>query len=1281
MDVTTNSNSISCLVPAGRVVRLHFTCRADLPMGSSLRVTGSSLWAPTSLTSPSDPMNAHTIAQETAAVAGFPSFGNDTEDSLEYWFNNTPTNLYSSSVEMVTTPETYPIWRTKQPVVVVLNETATDKQRHYYRYLVVTPGASYSTEMDVLGEAEVQTMDISTSDGHDGTVNVMMWEEPDFPDLERTMQRTGSNVGIGSSTSKLTSTGSVSGLHSSASQQSINTGIASVIGNDPSSPQNQFLRLAQMPYRTLDINVETAQVASLTPEDRLDTWNRPDDTTFKAYVIREMMQRQDDAASAVKRAEDRRRGYNARSQSSMSDGNLAGTGSIAAIDDVVDHTGDVDMTNIVVSATSSASLDDSSNIQNVLSLPPKIHFICFHLPVVVVKVDGEWQASWSESLLASKEGSKIVAHYQAHWIGTVTPHPPIEDSNEDDKQAIRQVLAKMECTPIFLDPTTRQEHYYGFCKQVLWPAFHNINLLDLSISGADGNGKENSTNGNNTNDAAAASDWDQSRLDDWWEAFQKVNMEFANVVEEIVGQETGHLIDKTYLWIHDYHLALLPKYLSEKDRVTKFCRKVFFLHIPFPTSQIFRELECGEEILQGMLHADVVGFHAFDHARHFLNANKRIMGLNYENLVGGLIGVNYMGRTILVSMSNVSIEPNMIDAAMKFPVVESECNLIRQTHGDRSVICGVEVGQRLGGTSLKLLAYERLLQDYPTWQPKVVMVLRILLPGSRKRDEQITIRELRQIVQRIQDKFGTAVIDYKEMSGSALPMAQRLALWKASDVLMLTPIREGLNHWPLEYIYSKRNTAPGVVIASEFSAVCSILNGALRVNPFDIQMTVTIMDKALSMDPEEKEGRRYRDLDFVSNSPSDRWVNNVLRDMNDAYMASSSINKKSSDNSPRPGISTPPRSSGSRTPRHRRTTSKLRREELQGTAAFLLKESHKSFTHMKPKVLKQAYDVSKRRVIILDFNGTIVLKEPPGKYLKREILGTSGNKPPPQVLEALADLCRDPRNTVYVNSGDSSENVLNALGHIHNLGLAVSNGAKFTPPAKDKNEERRWRTFDLGVDWDAVKRVALPVLSKYTARSNGSFVKLTTFSIGWSYYSCDPEWGSLQASHLVLELEAELKAFDVRLVTLKGIVEIVPRKLNKGLIVKKVLRDIAKTPDEPPIDFCLCLGDDISDEKMFTSVFSFIAEMGNTSAAHLDPPVYNADGSLEEPKPILTLAEKPIPDPMYCFACAVGKKPSSASMYVTDAQEVANALVLLANGEVPQGGGHPAWGTNQNMFT
>lgn len=178
-------------------------------------------------------------------------------------------------------------------------------------------------------------------------------------------------------------------------------------------------------------------------------------------------------------------------------------------------------------------------------------------------------------------------------------------------------------------------------------------------------------------------------------------------------------------------------------------------------------------------------------------------------------------------------------------------------------------------------------------------------------------------------------------------------------------------------------------------------------------------------------------------------------------------------------------------------------------------------------------------------------------------------------------------------------------------------------------------------------------------------MKLTSFSIGWSYYSCDPEWGSLQASHLVLELESELKTFDVRFVTLKGIVEVVPRKLNKGLIVNKTLKDISSS-SEDGVDFVLCFGDDISDEKMFTSVNSFLSEVGDDTHATPSPDVVNEDGTRESSTQPMDQSACRIRDPTYCYTVAVGKKPSHASMYVNDAQEVANALVLLAKGEYPR---------------
>ena len=838
----------------------------------------------------------------------------------------------------------------------------------------------------------------------------------------------------------------------------------------------------------------------------------------------------------------------------------------------------------------------------------RIFFVCYHLPTVVLKSkDGTWKASWSESLLAKTEGSQIVNQYNAHWVGTVTTHPPVQD--DADRQAVRDLLASMNCTPLFLPEELMQSHYYGFCKQVLWPAFHNIDFLDLNIQDL--------------------STWDQSLLDNWWNAYKNVNQAFCTTMNQM-------LKPADIIWIHDYHLSLLPK-LLHLEEVAQYgrsmTRKVFFLHIPFPTSQIFRELECGEELLEGMLHANVLGFHAFDHARHFLNAAKRILGLQYETLVGGLIGVHFCGRTVMVTMSNVSIEPQMVSAALLLPSVEQTKRELQERHQGRIIIAGCDIGQRLQGVALKFLAFERLLHGYPAWKSRVVMVQRLLLPGSRKEDENQTVRELRFLVKRIQETFGAAVMDYQEVQGSSLPMDQRLSLWKVADVLMVTPIREGLNHWPMEYIFAhKKPETPGVVIASEFSAVCSILNGALRVNPYDIEMTVTTIDKALTMDIQEREGRRYRDIDFVSTSPSDKWTKNVLRDLKDAMAL-----QQGNDSQVTSSTSTPSLNIASKN------------NLIDSTASYLSRESGMAFTRLNHDAVKVAYDSASRRVLILDFNGTIVIKEPPGKYLKREILGTSGNKPLPEVIEALGHLCQDPKNTVYVVSGDSAENVITAIGNVPGLGLAVSNGAHFSPPVTH-GQVRQWRIFDLGVDWDAVKRVALPVLSKYTARSNGSFVKLTQFSIGWSYYSCDPEWGSLQATHLVMELERELQTFDVRFVTLKGVVEIVPRKLNKGLFCKKVLRDSAKGDG---LDFVLCMGDDISDEKMFTSVFSYVAELGDEENSQPTPPVVG-----DVPEQVRNTVVK---DPFYCFTVAVGKKPSHASQWVADAVEVGTLLVELAS--------------------
>jgi trehalose 6-phosphate synthase/phosphatase len=390
----------------------------------------------------------------------------------------------------------------------------------------------------------------------------------------------------------------------------------------------------------------------------------------------------------------------------------------------------------------------------------------------------------------------------------------------------------------------------------------------------------------------------------------------------------------------------------------------------------------------------------------------------------------------------------------------------------------------------------------------------------------------------------------------------------------------------------------------------------------------------------ERQGRNLRDIDFVSSHSSDQWIQQVLRDLYDQSLSDRKVDETKEES------------------------------EVQDVAHFLSRERNENFSQLDPRSVMAAFSSSSRRVIILDFNGTIVIKQAVESFLKRDAVGTALNAPPEAVCRSLEQLCADPKNTVFVVSGDNNENVEKAIGNIPRLGLAASNGSCFSPPMSSGDLTRTWLALDLGVDWESVKKVALPIMSKFTARTNGSFIKLAHSSIGWSYYDCDPEFGSLQAKYLVLELERDLAAYDVRFVNLKGIVEVIPRRLNKGIIVKKILRDVAARDGNAGVDFILCMGDDVSDEKMFTSVFSFVSEMGDDYVNVNPSPrvVQLSQGTLPASLPFLveprSVACKDMNVPMHAFTVAVGKKPSHASQYVDGAEDVADLLVKMASGSV-----------------
>lgn len=1190
---------------------------------------------------------------------------------------------------MITSPDTYPLWKTRRPVISVNNITSDDSAQCVtrYRYLVYSPAAEVAAGETAeerlnataaasgkspdsgggtgvgtgVGGGSVHSMGMYSVDSSPTTMSTMMktprlgnaqytkvieYENPwAVPPPGVAPPRDGSSPTISDSVNSLTMTGPV------LSSNSLNSRFSS--GVIHGAPEH-------VPYRTTILASETDV------SEQVDTWNCAEDATFRPYM--EAMNMMD--ASIIMRG-----------GGGSNDGNNISRMEIEADSDDDNDAGNNMDTD---AAGMSDDYDDDEDDDDDANVTPtgkgRLYLVCFHLPLIVSHdtATGEWDVVWNESLLAKTTQrlpvGDITAQYEMQWIGTATLPRKADGSSYTDEELkpLHAKLAELNCFVLFLPDDVRSAHYYGMCKQVLWPAFHNIDLLDLSEAGFD-NIYNNAANYNNastlagdydavqfSNDTSIVSDWDQSRLEDWWAAYKKVNRIFSDHVCSLVTHKAS---EESIVWVHDYHLSLLPKYIHTSEVIKYGYRRskmVFFLHIPFPTSQIFRELECGDAILEGMLHSNIIGFHAFDHARHFLHSCKRIKGCDYDTLVGGLIGVKFEKQVVVVDMSNVSIEVDQTQLVLELPETHEICERYKLKYANKQLIAGVDVAQRLSGVAQKLLAFERLLADYPVWQGKVVMIQRMLIPNTRKADEVSTLKQVRMLANRIKTTFSSHhVIDYMEYNQSSLKIHERLGLWLASDIYLSTVVREGLNLGPLEYIYARKEPVEaGVVIASEFSAVCSVLNGALRVNPFDVQMTASCIDKALTMPQSEKEGRRHRDIDFVSSCPSSQWTRNVLRDLNEITAMNPEVHQAQP------------------TLKNRESTSFSTTGE----------------PYASPFEIHKAYVETSKRVIILDFNGTLVRKEPTGKYLKREILGTSGQKPPSTVVKALKTLSSDPQNVVFVVSGDTQENLVSAIGSISGLGLAASNGACFAWPCKERQEGHEWYSFEFGDDWNAVKELALPIMSKYTARTNGSTMKLSDASIGWSYYSCDPEWGSLQARHLLVELQHQLAAFEVRFVTIKGGLEVVPKMMNKGVVVKKILREVASRNNQQGLDFVLCIGDDVTDEKMFTSVYKFKSEENDEYHNVVPSPAVKPKSStINVPderimKEIQSLKYKSDPENIdYAFTITVGKKnmgtssmnsamadPSAvgpttnASLYINDATEVEDILVTLAGGEVTE---------------
>jgi trehalose 6-phosphate synthase/phosphatase len=462
----------------------------------------------------------------------------------------------------------------------------------------------------------------------------------------------------------------------------------------------------------------------------------------------------------------------------------------------------------------------------------KLIIISNRLPISVAKVGGKLVYSSSTGGLATAMSSLGDDQGDMAWVGW--PGIASDELTSTDRAQITKRLRQDNCYPVFLTRQQVAKFYEGYANDTLWPLFHYFQSIA------------------------------QYRVE-YWDVYRQVNALFKKTAARLI-------IDGAAVWIQDYHLMLLPKML--RDTYPRLPIG-FFLHIPFPSYEIFRLLPNRREILEGLLGADLVGFHIYDYVRHFLSSCVRILGV--ENNHGT---ITYGGRTTTADAFPIGIDYLKFVEMLDSPEVLQELRLLEDHYHGQKTILSMDRLDYSKGIMKRLEAFEQFLADNPRYHKKVTMIM-IAVPSRTEVDAYRDLRDtVEQTVSRINGTFGQ--VDWTPISYQYknLPFEQILPLLAFSDVALVTPLRDGMNLVAKEYVAAKQKRA-GVLVLSEMAGAIDELPEALRVNPNDIRSIAGALQQALKV-PKKEQMYRLRTMQRrLSDYTVQKWAADFMEQLDD----------------------------------------------------------------------------------------------------------------------------------------------------------------------------------------------------------------------------------------------------------------------------------------------------------------------------------------------------------------------------------------------------------------
>ena len=422
---------------------------------------------------------------------------------------------------------------------------------------------------------------------------------------------------------------------------------------------------------------------------------------------------------------------------------------------------------------------------------------------------------------------------EALWIGWPGPAPAAgPDSVAAESIAARLDLQRLH--PVWIDPEEHRGFYEGHSNGVLWPLFHY--LLDrLPLHGSD------------------------------FPAWQRVNALFADEIMRCY--RPGDRI-----WVHDYQLMLVPGLVRERLPEATIG---FFLHIPFPAAEIFRIVPQRERLLEGLLGADLVGFHTAGYMRSFVSSLQRVLGTT-----AGVDRVWTGSREVRLAVLPMGIDVAHVEQLAAAPAA---WDLEREMKGDGAVrlLLAIDRLDYTKGLRRRLLAFEELLGRRPDLHGRVRLV-QVAVPSREGVEAYQEFRtQVEALIGRINGVFGTPQWTPIRYVHRALPEAELVALYRAADAMLVTPLRDGLNLVAKEFV-ATRSDEGGVLVLSEFAGAASELAEALIVNPWDVDRAASVFERALAMGEAERRARMRALRRRVAAGDVASWAESFLATLDEA---------------------------------------------------------------------------------------------------------------------------------------------------------------------------------------------------------------------------------------------------------------------------------------------------------------------------------------------------------------------------------------------------------------